>query len=298
MISIIACSRNAKLPESFVKNIAETVGVDYELICIDNSENKYSIFSAYNKGYVQSKFPYLCFVHEDVLFHTQNWGVKVIEHLQAPETGIIGLAGGDLATRVPASWSTLMSCVNIIQSDRNGKKQSKQIIHPQDFKESKQSVILLDGVLMCMKRKLLEKIHFDEQFSGFHGYDFDISIQSTLAGYTNYVLYDILLEHFSRGQTNKVYYRNLISVFKKWDNYLPLIGKNVTEEQKNHIPEIERKRLLKLTSKMARKGFSTEEIIAETTYFANIIDDTKIIQNIKSRIFFIRLFNCPFYILK
>ena len=296
MISIIICSRNAILSECIVKNIAETVGVEYEIISVDNSENKYSIFSAYNKGFALSKFPYLCFVHEDVLFHTQNWGEKVIENLKAPDSGIIGLAGGDLVTRVPASWSTLMSCVNIIQSDRNSKKKTKHIKHPEDFKESKRSVILLDGVLLCMKRELFEKIHFDEQFIGFHGYDFDISIQSTLAGYTNYVSYDIKLEHFSRGKTDDVYYRNLISIFKKWEDFLPLIGKNIDEEQRCHIPEIEKKRLLKLLSKMTRKGFSTQEITAETSYFANIINDEEIIKNIKSRIFFIRLFNCPMYI--
>ncbi|MDD4969496.1 MAG: glycosyltransferase [Paludibacter sp.] len=298
MLSIIVCSRNKMLSTAFIDNIKNTVGVDYEIISIDNSANQYSIFSAYNTGFAKSKFPYVCFVHEDVLFHTQNWGEIVIQHLQSPGTGILGLAGGDLATRVPASWSTLMSCVNIIQSDRNRRKESKQIIHPENFKDSKRSVILLDGVLMCMTSELMKKIHFDEQFNGFHGYDFDISIQSTLAGYTNYVLYDIKLEHFSRGKTDDVYYRNLISVFKKWENSLPLIGKNVTEDQRSHIPDIEKKRLLKLVSKMARKGFSTKEIIAESTYFANIINDTEIIHKIKSRIFFIRLFNCPIYIFK
>jgi len=298
MLSIIVCSRNKMLSNAFTENIKSTVGVDYELISIDNSANGYSIFSAYNIGTAKCNYPYVCYVHEDVLFHTQNWGVKIIDHLKIPGTGIIGLAGSDLATRVPASWSTLMSCINIIQSDRNGNKPTKHIQHPIDFKESKRSVILLDGVMMCMKKELLEIIHFDEQFNGFHGYDFDISIQSTIAGYTNYVLYDIELEHFSLGKTDIDYYRKLISVFKKWENYLPLIGQSITEEQRSHIPDIERKRLLKLVSKMTRKGFSTKEIIAEATYFATIIDSMKLLRNIKYRIFFIRLFECPIYLLR
>jgi len=51
MISIIICSRNAILSESIVKNIAETVGVEYEIISVDNSENKVSfhIYVLYTK---------------------------------------------------------------------------------------------------------------------------------------------------------------------------------------------------------------------------------------------------------
>jgi GT2 family glycosyltransferase len=184
-----------------------------------------------------------------------------------------------------------MSCVNIIQSDRHGKKATKWIQHPENFEDSKRSVILLDGVFMCMKRELMEKIHFDEQFNGFHGYDYDISIQSILSGYTNYVINDVELEHFSRGKTDALYYRNLISIFKKWEDYLPLIGKNVTKEQIRHIPEIERKRLSRLIKKMARKGILTDEIIKETTYFANLINYQKAIKHLKTRIFFIRLIN-------
>ena len=295
MLSIVVCSRNKTLSKSFVDNIISTVGTVHEIISIDNSRNEYSIFSAYNIGFAKSKYPYICFVHEDVSFHTQNWGTKVIEHLQIPKIGIIGLAGGDLATRIPASWSTLMSCVNIVQSDRTGKKPTRLIKLPDNQIESKRSVVLLDGVLMCMKRELMKKIHFDEQFNGFHGYDFDISIQSTLAGYINYVIFDIKLEHFSLGKTDAVYYKNLISIFKKWQNYLPLIGENVSVEQSLQIPKIEKKRLFKLINKMTRKGFSAKEIISEITYFANIIDSKKEIQHIKSRIFLIRLFNCPRY---
>ena len=80
--------------------------------------------------------------------------------------------------------------------------------------------------------------------------------------------------------------------------FLPLIGENVSNEQNSQIPVIEKKMLLKLVNKMARKGISTKEIIAETTYFAKIIDTEKEIQYIKSRLFFIRLFNCPTYLFK
>ena len=297
MLSIIVCSRNKYLPEDFVANILNTVGVVYEIIPIDNSENQYSIFSAYNIGFAKSKYPYICFVHEDVFFHTANWGERVIAHLQNPNTGIIGLAGAGIVTRVPASWSSLLSLSeNIIQSDRSGKKETEIFRLPLNYNKSVRSVILLDGVFMCMRRELMEKIRFDETLNGFHGYDFDISIQSTVKGYVNNVIYDIVLEHFSRGKTDKLYYKNLITVFKKWESYLPVSLNNSSEKMLSEITKNEDYNLQRLIKKMVRKGFKSCEIIEEVTYFAAITDYRKSVRNLEVRIFLIRLFNCPKYL--
>jgi len=297
MLSIIVCSRNKNLPKDFVDNILNTVGVVYEIISIDNSENQYSIFSAYNIGFAKSKYPYICFVHEDVFFHTANWGEKVIAHLQNPNTGIIGLAGAGIVTRVPASWSSLLSLSeNIIQSDRSGKKETEIFRLPLNYTKSVRSVILLDGVFMCMRRELMEKIRFDETLNGFHGYDFDISIQSTVKGYVNNVIYDIVLEHFSRGKTDKLYYKNLITVFKKWESYLPVSLNNSSEKMLSEITKNEDYNLQRLIKKMVRKGFKSCEIIEEVTYFAAITDYRKSVRNLEVRIFLIRLFNCPKYL--
>jgi len=297
MLSIIVCSRNKNLPKDFVDNILNTVGVVYEIISIDNSENQYSIFSAYNIGFAKSKYPYICFVHEDVFFHTTNWGEKVIAHLQNPNTGIIGLAGAGIVTRVPASWSSLLSLSeNIIQSDRSGKKETEIFRLPLNYTKSVRSVILLDGVFMCMRRELMEKIRFDETLNGFHGYDFDISIQSTVKGYVNNVIYDIVLEHFSRGKTDKLYYKNLITVFKKWESFLPVSLNNSSEKMLSEITKNEDYNLQRLIKKMVRKGFKSCEIIEEVTYFADITDYRKSVRNLEVRIFLIRLFNCPKYL--
>ena len=299
MLSIIICSRNKVLSKEFTENIKVTVGVDYEIIYIDNSENKYSIFAAYNLGITQSKYPYLCFVHEDVFFHTSDWGEKVISHLQDTKTGIIGVAGSDLVTRIPASWANMISQGhNIILTDNARKKPTEIILLPKNYNLSKRSSIILDGLFMCMRKDLTNKIHFDENLKGFHGYDYDISLQSIMAGYTNYVIYDIKLEHFSGGKTSILYFRNLISIFKKWENNLPIIGDNVTLEERLEIPEIERKKLYQLTKKMVRKGFGIEEIKTEVSYYANMISFKRARQFLSIRIFLIRLFNCPKYLFK
>ncbi len=299
MLSIIVCSRHQKLSNEFTENIKNTIGVDYEIIHVDNSENKYSIFSAYNFGYEQSTFPYLCFVHEDVLFHTQGWGEKIISHLQSPNTGIIGVAGGDIIPRVPASWATLISPGhNIIQSDRTGKNPTEHILKPLNYSQTKRSTIVLDGVLLCMRRNLMEKIHFDENLKGFHGYDYDISLQSFIAGYKNFVIYDIKLEHFSGGLTDILYFRNLILIFKKWEKYLPLIGENITLAEKNNIRKIEIEKLYQLIKKMVRKGFDVDEIKSTIVYYATLINYKPATLFLPFRITLIRLFNSPKYLIK
>lgn len=299
MLSIIVCSRNKTLPKEFTENINNTIGVDYEIIAIDNSDNEYSIFSAYNIGISKSNYSYLCLVHEDVLFHTNNWGSTIIAHLQDMRTGIIGIAGADLVTRVPAAWSTLISpSQNMIQTDLSGKKPTEFLIEPEGFNCSKRSSITLDGVFMCMRKELMKEISFDENIKGFHGYDYDITIQSIVLGYVNYVIYDIKLEHFSRGKTDITYFRNLIFIFKKWEKYLPLIGNNITNDERRNIAKIEKRKLYQLLKKMVRKGFEVKEIISEITRYANIIGSKRAAKCLIIRIYLIRLFNSPKYLIK
>ena len=76
MLSIIVSSYQPENFSALEKNIAETCGVDYELIKIDNP-GIMGIPKAYNKGAKKARFENLLFLHEDVLFHTQNWGENV-----------------------------------------------------------------------------------------------------------------------------------------------------------------------------------------------------------------------------
>lgn len=270
MVSVIVCSKNTEMFDSLSANIADTIGVSYEIIRIDNSKNQFSIFGAYNEGYRQSQFPYICFIHEDALFRKAGWGEKLVQHLSDPQTGICGLAGRDIITRVPASWKVHLPNIHIIQSDDKKNKRTKKRHKPHNFDGIRRPVIVLDGVMLCARKELFTKICFDEQFDGFHGYDFDICIQSVVAGYKNYVMYDIDVEHFSRGNPDKKYYSNLIDVFKKWENELPVFS-NSNKLKKGYIRRSERKGVFKLLNKLARRKFAENEIKEHILYFANLI---------------------------
>ena len=108
-ISIIICSKNGFLEDELVENIKTTIGSEYEIIVIDNSKNKYSIFEAYNIGIKNSIFPYLLFVHEDVLFHSQSWGEILISYFNNDlKLGLIGIAGSKTKEKIPSTWLTLI----------------------------------------------------------------------------------------------------------------------------------------------------------------------------------------------
>ncbi len=293
MISIIVCSRNKSISDDFAKNIGDTINVDYEIVHIDNSKNQFSICSAYNEGFSRSRFPYVCFVHEDVCFRSKNWGEKIIAHLQMPNVGLLGLAGRDYLTRVPASWSAKMEGMNIVQSDKTGKKETKTKYAPIGYDKPSREVVMLDGVLLCMRRELMRTVKFDVSLEGFHGYDFDISIQSVLAGKTNYVMYDILVEHFSRGTPDADYYRSLIKVFKKREKSLPLLGINFSEDLRNKIHVIEKRGIRNLSNKLVRRGVPTTEIMAANIYFSRLIGLKQNKLQGYLQIYFSKLINYP-----
>src|SRR5690606_4063229 len=109
MLSIIICSRSKLDFEGIKENIAQKIGIIHEVIQIDNSNNAYSISQAYNAGGSQSKFPFLCFLHEDVVFSTQNWGELLVNILANKSVGLVGVAGAIMKTKAtgPNWWSTL-----------------------------------------------------------------------------------------------------------------------------------------------------------------------------------------------
>lgn len=78
MISIIASTHNPTFFQRFSEKVQETIGVDFEIIGIEN-HTQYSICEAYNIGADKAKYPYLCFVHEDVIFRTKDWGKYLID---------------------------------------------------------------------------------------------------------------------------------------------------------------------------------------------------------------------------
>ena len=239
MISVIVSSYRVEYFSVLKTNIAETIGVEYELIMVENPGTM-GICKAYNIGAKKSKYPYLCFVHEDVKFKSKNWGQNLINHfLSDPKCGVIGVAGSVCKNRMVTSWwqpvieGTETKRTNYIQVFPNGTSQHF-LLNPMN--EDKSLVVSLDGVFMAMKKKVWEKVLFDQKLlKGFHAYDLDFTIRSS-KNFNNYVVYDILLEHYSEGVNDLNWLKQNLLIHNKNKGRLPIIKcKSIYKEQLRKI---------------------------------------------------------------
>ncbi len=222
MISIIICARSGTTLEELAGNIRATIGVPYELVVIDNTGNRYSIFEAYNLGVARSTHPYLCFMHDDIHFHGAGWGKNVVAHLEKPGAGIIGLAGPFYLSAVPSPWWSQGHYTEQYYFKRGGEGDLIHRIRGAPASGSPSEVVAVDGFWFCAPRQLFNSISFDERgFSPFHFYDLDICMQARVAGASVQVVYDVLVEHRSFGTLNRQWVSSALAFGKKWRAVLP-----------------------------------------------------------------------------
>jgi GT2 family glycosyltransferase len=219
MISIIICSRTASISDELTQNIDQTIGIPYELVIIDNSNNLYSIFSAYNEGVKRSKYEVLCFMHDDIIFKTKDWGMKVMNRFNSPKLGAIGVAGSPYYAILPGAW---WSGGYICQSIHG-----EQELAYESMQDNALPVVVLDGLWFCVRKSLFSMIRFDDAtFSGFHYYDMDISLQIQQNGYKLLNVYDISIQH-SSGKLDTIWLNNALLLQKKWANNLPIFSEKL-----------------------------------------------------------------------
>lgn len=237
MISIIICSKAPSLLKSVSKNIADTIGIPYEIIGIENHNGRYGICKAYNIGASKAKFDVLCFAHEDIHFETQNWGIKVADHLMDDSVGLIGVVGADPKSIVPSSFAQhlLKHEANIIVY-ANDQKSSTHVLTtctPENKSTIKQ-VTAVDGVFMCTRREVYNQFQFDDvTFKGFHAYDADLSLQ-VLSNYKVCVIFDVLMRHYSSGHADRNYMDHKLLLCRKWKKKLPISFRTYTEAELKH----------------------------------------------------------------
>jgi glycosyltransferase involved in cell wall biosynthesis len=253
MLSIIISTENPSWLAEIKKNITATAGLPFEIIEVIN-KGAYGLCKAYNSGAEKALYPYLCFIHDDVAFHTNDWGKKLIAHLQDPQTGLIGVAGGCYKSASGLDW-------------KDGKEdfyraiiidglldQSRFYFNP--LNEEKSRVVCLDGLFLCCRKKVWEMNRFDETiFSGFHFYDADWSM-SVFQSLNNYVVYDIEIEHFSHGRMDRSFLKDSFLFEKKWQHVLPAYSIALEKEE---IASVEGYVLTKKLSAMKKFGYSYRE---------------------------------------
>jgi hypothetical protein len=270
MISIVVCSINQKLLSDLKENIEKTIGIPYELNAVDNNIINNGICQVYNQAAKKSKYDILCFVHEDVIFHTIGWGKELLDLLSNPQIGIVGVSGSVYKSSFTSSWtacSTEFYRINTLQHYLDSKTPTLHQIYPD--KTNYSQVAVVDGVFLATKKSILVKYNFDEfNLLGFHGYDLDISLQ---IGHEFQVVVtnEILLEHFSTGNYDRKWLSDMIILHKKWKNHLPL--NCLAFSKKNHVSDYIAlssylNHLIKL--KFSKKEVLLNYILIITKYFS------------------------------
>ena len=260
MISLIICSKYPETATSLVRNIQETIGVDYEIVHIDNSHRQYGICEAYNIGVERAKGDILCFMHEDLIFHSYDWGASVEYYLDNGMTDMLGIAG---SIYVPAHYDWRfgkIGYVNLIQGLHTYGE------HPVyynkgirwDVTAPLKRVAIVDGCWFCIKKVhfLNGEMRFDsETFKDFHLYDSDISMQANKAGLTISVPSDIIIEHTSEGFYTNAFKEGSADFVNKWKGHLPYAVKELGKDDEV-ITDEEAERLL--DERLEQDGYIAE----------------------------------------
>jgi len=208
MLSIIISSYQPHYYQALEKNIAETIGIPYEVIKVDNP-GKMGICEAYNHGAQKAQYDYLLFLHEDVLFETQNWGLILTQLLSKKSIGCVGLAGGDYVSSYPLPWwqNKERRFFHLNQISTNEEKKINRLTEHKN-------VIFLDGVFIACRRNIFLETRFSDYLQGFHGYDMDFSWRASQT-HQNIVSHEITLTHFSAGHPNIEWFKSLILIWEQ-----------------------------------------------------------------------------------
>lgn len=254
MISIIVSSYKEDVFKKFHENVDYTIGnICYEIVKIYNP-GKMGICQAYNEGAGKAKYPYLVFSHDDIRFHTNNWGSIIKDIFEdEPNVGLVGCAGGLYKSYLPTGWAVDPKFTSLymigthygsshITKIYNGTSRSLKLNEltniPENFRASEiinEEVLMLDGMFLCTRKSIHEKIPFDQDtFKGFHSYDLDYSLQLNRT-YKVIVNHNILVEHFSPGRFDLVWLEEMNKLNKKWRNSLPLSLNYISNAQRREL---------------------------------------------------------------
>jgi glycosyltransferase involved in cell wall biosynthesis len=260
MISIIICSINEEMLANVSLNVETTIGVPYEIIAFNNSLDKKGICEVYNDGAKKAGFEILCFMHEDIEFHTSNWGKILIDIFEDSKIGLIGVAGTGYKSISPSGnycYGIDVEYINLIQSFKHQNREKHHHLKNASGQNIAE-VASLDGLWLCTKREIFESNNFDSlTFTGFHGYDIDLSLS---IGRSNKVVvsYDILIEHFSEGSFERDWVFEILKLHKKWGSFLPLNKNGLSQ---NDMMIVEKATYKNFINKAIALGITKAELI-------------------------------------
>lgn len=202
-MSIICVYNNEKILNENLLCTLEKQSVDYELILVDNRENKFSsAASALNHGAKKASGDYLVFAHQDIYFTSSTWIEKTSKLIcELDNLGIAGVAGKTVDSLVRSNIKQGLDSTDVT---------------PYKLTESEKASTL-DECLLIIPRKVFKKQEFDtEACPDWHLYGVDYVYNIKNRGYMAYII-PTILEHKSKGASmSEGYYRTLPHLQKKY----------------------------------------------------------------------------------
>ncbi|MDB5287601.1 MAG: hypothetical protein JWR05_2550 [Mucilaginibacter sp.] len=221
MISVVLASRNDNLLNNVTTSIKDTIGVNHEIIVVQDILGNKGICKVYNEGACKAIYGYLCFVHEDVIFHTNNWGEHLVNHLNNKAVSLVGVLGSIIKTKTPSGVYIPINKFNRINQLQSRKDLAIDKYYENPLNELYSEVKLLDGMFLATTKSNHIKYQFDEKLlTGFHAYDVDYSLGQSKNGKI-IVVYDILIEHLSYGGNTTHWINEQLKITYKWGSQLP-----------------------------------------------------------------------------
>lgn len=253
MISIIIASVKKELLHKVVENIGNTIGVEFEVLSVDNSDSTMSLCEIYNNGAEKAKYEIVCYMHEDVEIQTENWGQIVLQQFNSnAKLGIIGVAGSSYKPLAPSGWggdsyTGLTTFSNFLQSYKESNRVEHLLNNPTAERLAK--VVCVDGFWLCTQKSIAIEKRFDEEMlKGFHCYDIDYCL-NVGQEYDVCVTFDILIRHFSEGNVDKNWLFDTLNVNEKWKSILPKSVAAIPIDYQRNLEKIALKNYIKFLIK-------------------------------------------------
>jgi len=187
MISIVICSIDARkmaiVSEMYGRLLS---GQPHEIIHISDARG---LCEGYNRGFARSRGELVIFSHDDVEFRDADFGRRLLGHMAHCDiAGVAGtdkLCGGDWSVGGPPHIYG-----QVIHSGTDPGYFRVLVYSVPNRRVDKMQA--LDGVFLCCRREVVEKIGFDQAtFTGYHMYDVDFTYRAYVAGYRLSVCCDL-----------------------------------------------------------------------------------------------------------
>jgi GT2 family glycosyltransferase len=217
MISVVYCTRESNPKHS--EHIKKTSGLANKIEIIEIVNKGESLTIAYNRGLKQATNDIVVFCHDDILFNSNSWGRKLLNHFKNSEYGILGIAGTTSMNESGQWWSENNKMVGVVKHSNNGKTWENK--YSSNFTKEIIETVVVDGLFFAVNKNVIKE-DFNENVKGFHFYDIDFCFNNYLSGVKIGVIFDVKITHKSIGKTNDEWENNRKQFVERYKESLPV----------------------------------------------------------------------------